>query len=116
VRTARAYLFRAVRNRALNYLRDRKARRAAPLHAARDVPRQDADPGADLRYGELVAAYHAAVDALPERRRLAFRLSRLYGLTYEEIADVMDVSVNTVRTQMAAALAHLRDRLAPFLQ
>ena len=112
--TAQAYLFRAVRNRALNARRDRKPQ--DDLAAAGAARSADPDPDDDARYAALVAAYRAAVEELPERRRLVFRLSRLYGLTYAEIGAVMDVSVNTVRTQMAAALAHLRDRLGPHLE
>lgn len=113
--TAQAYLFRAVRNRALNYRRDRKARFQDDVATAA-LPVLSAGPDDDVQYRMLVVAYRAAVEELPERRRLVFRLSRLYGLTYAEIGAVLDVSVNTVRTQMAAALAHLRDQLGPHLE
>jgi len=110
VPSARAYLFRAVRNRALNAVRNRAVRRRAAEEADASLPAAD-DPAAGLEYGELVDRYRAAVADLPERRRQVFRLSRLYGLTYEEIGAVLGVSVNTVRTQMTAALRHLRERL-----
>ena len=102
----RAYLYGAVRNRALNYLRDRRP----PLELP-DIPATEASD-AGLELDELIRDYQKAIAELPERRREVFRLSRLYGLSYEEIADVMDISVNTVRTQMAAALQHMRIRLA----
>lgn len=111
----RAYLFGAVRNRALNVLRDRRTRRAEVLDARGAAAEGDEDPEQALRYRELVQDYRAAVAALPERRRLVFRLSRLYGLTYEEVAEVMGISLNTVRTQMTAALKHLRARLTDHL-
>lgn len=106
----RGYLFRAVRNRALNAVRDSRE--------ATDIPfeRPDQDPGADdlAAFRDLVHAYRIAVDALPVRQREAYQLSRLHGLTYEDIAEVMGTSVNTVRSQIASALEHLRRALADY--
>ncbi len=110
-RSARAYLFGAVRNRALNHLRDRKKRAHVSISSVDNLLPSDSTPEDEARYRELLADYRAAVEELPERRRLVFRLSRLYGLTYAEIADALGISVNTVRSQMAAALDHLRARL-----
>src|SRR5690606_17797220 len=107
--TVHAYLYRAVRNRALNVLRDRKPQ--AALDMAESVP-DETEPGSDLQYRELLVQYREAVQALPERRRQVFTLSRLYGLTYEEVAETLGISINTVRTQMTAALKHLRERLS----
>jgi len=111
--TARAYLYGAVRNRALNYVRDRKRQGAAPLAPSAPPPEPPAGTAADadLAYRDLLSAYEAAVAELPDRRRLIFRLSRLYGLTYREIAETLDLSLDTVRSQIAAALRHLRERL-----
>ena len=102
----RAYLYGAVRNRALNYLRDRKPSLDPP-----DIRSGEA-PDAGLQLDDLIRDYQRTIAELPERRQEVFRLSRLYGLTYEEIAEVMGISVNTVRTHMAAALQHMRIRLA----
>lgn len=113
--SARAYLFRAVRNRALNYVRDRAVRQSGDVEPDALPTEQHASPEGAFHYGELLRDYRAAVEELPERRRLVFRLSRLYGLTYQEIADVLDVSINTIRTQMSAALKHVRERLEEHL-
>lgn len=109
--SVRAYLYGAARNRAFNYLRSRKETAepdTAHLHSS-----EEAD--AELNLAELSRAYRVAVSELPERRREVFRLSRLYGLTYAEIAEVLGISINTVRSQVSAALEHLRRRLADHL-
>lgn len=109
----RAYLYQAARNRALNHIRHaRIARRAEP-----DLPRPASAPPADSEAitAELDAAMRAAVGGLPEEVRETFRMSRVDGLTYADIARTLGVSVKTVEARMGRALRTLRDRLAPWL-
>lgn len=110
----RAYLVRAARNRALNHLRhERITRRAEPLLATESVTAPEGP--ARLAEEEIGAAVRAAVDALPERCREVFELSRVQGLRYAEIAGTLGISVKTVEAQMGKALRVLRERLAPWL-
>jgi RNA polymerase sigma-70 factor (ECF subfamily) len=55
------------------------------------------------------------VNDLPPRSREAFELSRVHGLTYAEIAEVMEISVKSVETHIGRALQALRTRLAAWL-
>lgn len=109
----RAYLIRAARNRALNQIRHRRvAERARPEDLGRSTaPSADQD----LAEQELGAAVVRAVSELPERCREVFELSRVHGLTYAEIAQVLSISVKTVETQMGKAIRVLRERLSPWL-
>jgi len=112
--TLQAYLFRATRNRALNVLRHaRVAQRAEPLMRAESPAPARADDA--VAEAEIQRALAAAVAALPDRCRETFELSRVHGLSYAEIARVMDISVKTVEAQMGKALRLLRERLAPWL-
>ena len=56
-----------------------------------------------------------AIDKLPERCREVFLKSRLEGMKYKEIAESMNLSVNTVENQMAIALKKLRIELKDYL-
>jgi len=109
----RAYLFRAVRNRALNHIRHQRiAPRAEPdaaLHIA--VPAADRE----MLAGEMQAALKEAVKGLPPRCREIFEMSRVHGLKYAEIAQSMDISVKTVEAQMGKAIRVLRDKLDPWI-
>jgi RNA polymerase sigma-70 factor (ECF subfamily) len=67
-----------------------------------------------VRTAEFVAAVQRAVGRLPERCRLIFRLHREQGLTYPEIAEVLEISPKTVEVQMGRALKALRKALAGF--
>ncbi len=109
----RAYLVRAARNKALNHIRhERVVRSASPEYEG-----PTSAPHADraLAEEELDAAVRQAVRELPERCREAFQLSRVQGLSYAEIAQVLGVSVKTVEAHMGKALRLLRERLAPWL-
>lgn len=108
----RAYLYRATYHRCLNALRHHRIER----ELAPPVSGESREIAADARLiaEETAIAIRRAVDALPERSRLMFRLSREEGLTYSEIAKVAGVSIKTVETQMGRALRSLREQLAPF--
>src|SRR5687768_7707145 len=110
----RAYLYRAVRNRALNHIRNERVRREAVPQLV--LESREASPAADseLAETELEAAVRAAIAELPPRCREVFELSRVRGLKYQEIAEVLGISIKTVETQMGRALRSLRERLRPF--
>jgi len=111
--SVRALLFTVTRNAALDELRrHRRGERAAQ---AADPPRPAPAPSDDAIAGELRAAAAAAVAGLPPRRREVFRLAREEGLSYAEIAAVLDLSPQTVANHMSLALADLRRALRPFL-
>jgi RNA polymerase sigma-70 factor (ECF subfamily) len=109
----RAYLLRAARNRALNQLRHQRVAQRGDPEAVGSAPAAPADR--DLVEKEIDAAVAAAVAALPERCREVFKLSRVHGLKYAEIAQVLEISVKTVEAQMGKAMRVLRERLAPWL-
>jgi RNA polymerase sigma-70 factor, ECF subfamily len=110
--TLRSYLFRATRNRALNRIRhEQVARRAEPLLARNRAVEADRR----VHEQELARAVRSAVAELPARCREVFELSRVHGLKYAEIADVMSISIKTVEAQMGKALRLMRERLAPWL-
>src|SRR5699024_2376534 len=67
-----------------------------------------------LEFEQLQEELEAAVGELPDRCRVIFRLSREKYLTDKEIAQKLDISVNTVRTQMYRALKKLKVSLHTF--
>ena len=109
-----AYLFQSTRNRALNHLRHgRIVERTAPM-VARESERFVTADGR-VAEAELQAALREAVASLPTRCRQVFELSRVQGLKYGEIAQLLGVSVKAVEAQMGKALRTLRERLAPWM-
>jgi RNA polymerase sigma-70 factor (ECF subfamily) len=113
-RLTRPYLYGATRFAALHYLRRQRLESAWTDEAARSrgaLPRD----GEEVELNDLAAATERAVDALPERTRAVYTLRRHAGLGYHEIATVLGVSQNTVKTLMGRAIQSLRVALGPFL-
>jgi RNA polymerase sigma-70 factor, ECF subfamily len=118
--SVQAWLFHAVRNRALNVVRhDGIVARAKPkLVSALHLRRDEHDPSdADiaLAEAELHFAIDAAVDALPRRCREIFILSRRHGLRQTQIATRLGISLKAVEANITRALRELRATLLPLL-
>ncbi len=115
VESFRTYLFRAMRNRALNHLRRKRLERK--WEQENYLPSEPSTPGRtdDETTGKEVAvALERAIAKLPPRCREVFLLSREGGMTYAEIGVSLGISVKTVETQMGRALKSLRQALEPF--
>lgn len=72
-------------------------------------------PTEHLEEEKLQALFTRAVADLPPRRREVIHLSRVQGMSHQEIAEVMGISKQTVSNQMSAALKELRHALSPLL-
>jgi RNA polymerase sigma-70 factor (ECF subfamily) len=102
-----AYLHAAVRRRAVDELRrEAVRRRAAPLLIIESARTESAESRFDADV--LRHRFARAVATLPPRTREAFILSRREGLSYDEIALRMGISVKTVGAHIANSLALLR--------
>jgi RNA polymerase sigma-70 factor (ECF subfamily) len=101
-----AYLYRAVRNTALNARRN--GFRNAPLdHATSWLVHRGGDREAAL-------ALQAALIELPEEQREVVVMRIWSGMTLEEIASAAGVSLNTIASRYRYALEKLRERLKPY--
>lgn len=111
----RAFLLGAARNLARNHSRRWREVRVESFESPL-IPADahiSSNPADALREEEVERLFRAAVAALPPRRREVFLLARVHGLSHQEIADTMEISVQTVANQMSNALAELRRALAP---
>ena len=113
VSEGRAYITQTVRNLALNQLRDAKRRAEVELTGVEIDHLADACPSPEMTvlYRSELRRLLEAIMQLPSRRRLAFTLNRIEGLSYDEIAAQMGISRNTVISQVVAAMAELDRRL-----
>jgi len=107
----RVYLYQAVKNKAYDYLAHQKVVRryeADQSHGPKKVAHQKKITQEDKTF---IKAARRAIADLPPRARQTYLLHREDGLTYREIAEVMDITVKTVESQMSRALDILRGRL-----
>jgi RNA polymerase sigma-70 factor (ECF subfamily) len=72
-------------------------------------------PEAVLASKEIAATVNAAIDALSEDLRQAIVLREIEGLSYEEIADVMNCPIGTVRSRIFRAREAIATKLRPLL-
>jgi len=110
----KAYLRRAARNKALNFIRDRKIRwEDEDKHPESESTMVSATQ--KLEAEELQKLINKSIDELPERCRLVFTLSRYEEMTYKEIANELNISIKTVENQISKALKLLRVALGQYL-
>ncbi len=72
-------------------------------------------PEAVLASKEIAQAVNAAIEALSEDLRQAITLREIEGLSYEEIADMMNCPIGTVRSRIFRAREAIAQRLRPLL-
>jgi RNA polymerase sigma-70 factor (ECF subfamily) len=112
-RSLKNYLFHAVKNQCLNWIQHTKIRAKHAENVKENFMRQmnESDYFLEVGLSEKIAE---SIESLPEKRRQIFKLSREQGLKYQEIADMLGLSVKTVETHMGLALKQLREQLRDY--
>jgi RNA polymerase sigma-70 factor (ECF subfamily) len=114
-RSIPAYIKTMVHNRSLNYLRNNRRLESFGDVLEIHLNLDDNDKNDSLETSELRVRIEDAINALPEKCREIFLLSRNENLKYAEIAERLSISVKTVETQMSRALLHFRKQLKVYL-
>jgi RNA polymerase sigma-70 factor (ECF subfamily) len=113
------WLYRLVVNLGIDRLRRRGAPPIRLDDEGTDVDLPSADPGDDtpgiFERGEEAQAVRSAVAQLPEAQRLALTLHYFEDLRYEDIAEVMGVPLNTVKSHIRRGKERLASLLGPAL-
>ena len=113
----RPWLMRIVRNMCLNRLSARRRRYRAVGEGGADpalVEAADPEPLERLASDERMAALERLVGGLPERQREAIALYAFEQMSYREVAEVMEVPLNTVKTLIHRARAALARGMAQY--
>lgn len=110
VRSVRNYLFRMTKNAIFDHFAhkavDVRYRQSAAAMDLREIVSNDLVEQIDLH--ELMLLIDMAVEKMPTQRRNVFRMSRLEGVSYQEIARRLGISQKTVEYHIHEALAELR--------
>lgn len=102
-----AFAFHAVKNKSITWLRDNKKF----VSVVPDSAVHESDPVQDPHFPKYLL--ESAILGLPDKCREVFVLSKQDGLTYEEIAETLNVSVKTVEKHISTGLQKLKEKLAP---
>ncbi|WP_188934836.1 RNA polymerase sigma factor [Puia dinghuensis] len=105
IENLKVYLYVSVRNAALNHLSQQKRTGTNPLeefHA--EFTSIYFDPEQLLITADMLAFIKKAIDQLPPKCKIIFKLVKEDGLKYREVAEILNLSVKTVENQVAIAL------------
>src|SRR4028119_61506 len=117
IENLKLYLFKAIKNTALNHL----ARNSA--YTSWDMEYIDIEPDMNLYNPEelmlreeLSAQLLSAIKQLPPKCQMAYKLAREDGFSYKEVASIMGISENTVDRHLNDALHKLIKAVSPYVQ
>ena len=118
-----AYLFTLVKNKCIDFLRHRMVEQIYSENIQQEYNEElnvklFALESFDHNFSseeQIEILLRNAIDKLPERCRLIFIKSRIEGKKYKEIAEELNLSVNTVEGQISIALKKLREELKDYL-
>jgi len=118
------WLYRIGINTAKNYLMamGRRAPTSTEVEAEEAEGYEEGEQLRDINTPESLAlsreigvTVNAAIDGLPEELRTAIQLRELEGMSYEDIARIMDCPIGTVRSRIFRAREAISDKLKPLL-
>lgn len=118
------WLYRIAVNTAKNYLVAQGRRppatdldvMEAEIFDGNEALRESSSPEAVTLSNEIKTVVFSTIDNLPEDLRTAITLRELEGMSYEEIADIMDCPVGTVRSRIFRAREAIDKKIQPLLQ
>jgi RNA polymerase sigma-70 factor (ECF subfamily) len=112
------WLYRIAVNKSRDELRKRKVRRWFSLQTLLDASDKDLTSKivVEPRDNELQELVSAGLQSLPDKYRIAITLKDIDGLSYEEIAEIMECEIGTVKSRLSRARAMLRKVLEPIVK
>lgn len=112
------YLYKSVKNQCMTHLKGQK----------KDFSIDDMDwdnamyhyevrnPESELINRELSLQIEEAINNLPPKRKLIYKMVVIDGLKYKEAAEILDLSVKTIENHLALAVRDLRDKIRTYLK
>lgn len=112
--SVKSFLFTVTYNSAISFLRKKAKdneffKYLKSLQEPSDVPVDVA-----LNYRELETRLEEIINGLPQRQKEIYLMHKVEGLKYAEIAERLNLSVNTIENHMARALRTIRDKLGSY--
>jgi len=106
----KGYMYASVRNSCLNYIK-RESLSSTLERVEGRSNETTTRPDIQLESSEISQTVERAINKLPHKRREIFCMAKYDDLSYQEIAEIQNVSVNTVKTQLKRALKTLAKSL-----
>ncbi|MCD4796216.1 MAG: RNA polymerase sigma-70 factor [Candidatus Cloacimonetes bacterium] len=109
--SVKSYLYTSVRNTALNYIKKEQTR---SIYEDNYVVDKKEPETINVENEDFNKIYKKAVEQLPDRTKQVFILSKNEGLSYNEIAEYLQITAKTVENNMGIAFKKLREFLMPY--
>ena len=110
----KSYIFTTTYNSAISIIR-KKARESEFIEYLKSVQEINEEPvNVELEYNELTEKVNDIVNHLPDRQKEVYLLHKVEGLKYLEIAERLNISVNTIENHMCRALKTIREKLGNY--
>ncbi|HUX59266.1 MAG TPA: RNA polymerase sigma-70 factor [Bacteroidales bacterium] len=112
--SVKSYVFTITYNSAISIIR-KKARESDFIEYLKSVQEINVDPvDMVLEYNELTNKLDEIINALPKRQKEVYLLHKVEALKYNEIAERLNISVNTIENHMCRALKTIREKLGNY--
>ncbi len=110
------YIFIAVKNQSLKYLRKRKRQIYTDgLEGETDLlMTTSVSPEYEYLENEFHQVVKSTIDSLPPKRKMVFKMIKEDGLKYNDVANLLDISVKTIETHMGLALKSLNENIRQY--
>jgi RNA polymerase sigma-70 factor (ECF subfamily) len=116
-RNFEAWILHVAKNLCIDHYRRSRSRRRDLIESVRveDLPIADDRAGGEAKASEVKTVLSLCVDKLAERQRTIFLMRHVNEMKNEEIAEVLNISIGTVKSLHFKALRKLRTLMAPYL-
>ncbi len=108
ITSIKAYLFRMTKNAILNNYRQKLIHDKYSDDIRKHNTEESDDTDSSVTTSDLLEMIELAIDRMPEQRKRVFCMSRYENMSYEQIAEKLDISPKTVQYHISMALAELR--------
>ncbi|EHQ26196.1 RNA polymerase sigma factor [Mucilaginibacter paludis] len=103
-----SYIFQMASNKTLDYQRKIASNKRLLEKVTYLSTELSNETEEKVLYNDSAAVLEEAINLLPQQRKLIYHLSRVEGLSHEQIAERLDISKSTVANQMVSAMKHIR--------
>lgn len=117
IQNIKAYLFKATYNTSLNYLDEMKRRKAISLDDVEvDLGIDLICPETELINKELKTIIEQAIEDLPPRCKMIYKLAKVEQMKYKEISELLEISIKTINHQLSIALKKIGEAIKRYLK
>ena len=106
------YVFTIAYNSVRKYFRKKTIERKAINHLLKNAAEVIASIDEKVIYNELLELANKAIESLPPKRKIVYKLSKQEGVKIKEIASKMNISTRTAENHLAKALKYLKEELS----